>query len=171
MKLDPQFVSAYNTLAVIYLRHGDAARAAQVLHYALGGSPDNPRILANYAEALRELGRTAEAQAAQDRLALLEPTPPFYWFVQGQVALHQGDYAKAREMFMKEIARAPDYHEFHYGLAVADFGLERLDEARSELSLAMDDAVRRTDHDLYAAKLDKLKAWRALPAHAPSLVQ
>jgi Tfp pilus assembly protein PilF len=171
IRLDPQFLSAYNTLGVIYLRHGDAQHAQQVLHDALAASPDNPRILANYAEALQALGRTAEAQAVQARLARVEPTPPFYWFVQGQVALHQGDYAKARELFLKEIARAPDYHEFHYALAVADFGLERLDEAGSELALAMDDSVRRTDHDLYAAKLDKLKAWRATRPPTPSLVQ
>ena len=171
VRLDPQFLSAYNTLGVIYLRHGDAAHAEQVLHYALGGSPDNPRILANYAESLRVLGRTAEAQTVQARLAVVEPTPPFYWFVQGQKALHQGDYALARDMFLKEIARAPDYHEFHYALAVADFGLDRLDEARAELALAMDDAIKRTDHDLYAAKLDKLKAWHPANAPQPSLMQ
>ena len=171
IKLDPQFRSAYNTLGVIYLRHGDAAHAEQVLHYVLNGAPDNPRVLANYAEALRELGRTGEAQAIQKRLAAVEPVPPFYWFVQGQAALHQGDFLKARELFLKEIARAPDYHEFHYALAMADFGLNRFDEARSELALAMDDAVKRTDHDLYAAKLDKLKSFHPVPAAAPSLMQ
>ena len=170
VQIDPQFRSAYNTLGVIYLRHGDAAHAEQVLHYVLQADPNNPRILANYADALQQLGRTTEARAVQARLAVLEPTPPFYWFVQGQAALHKGDYAKAREMFLKEIDRDPDYHEFHYALAVADFGLNRLDEARSELALAMNDAVKRTDHDLYAAKLDKLKAWH--PAAAPtSLMQ
>ena len=171
VRLDPQFLSAYNTLGVIYLRHGDAAHAEQVLHYALGGSPDNPRLLANYAESLRELGRIAEAQAVQARLAAVEPTPPFYWFVQGQKALHEGNYALARELFLKEIARAPDYHEFHYALAVADFGLDRLDEARSELALAMEDSLKRTDHDLYAAKLDKLKAWHPANVTTPSLMQ
>ena len=171
IKLDPQFRSAYNTLGVIYLRHGDAAHAEQVLRHVLDGSPDNPRILANYGEALRELGRTSEAQAVQARLAILEPVPPFYWFVQGQAALHKGEFAKAREMFLKEIARDPDYHEFHYALAVADFGLNRLDEARAELALAMTDAVKRSDHDLYAAKLDKLKAWHPTNTAQPSLVQ
>jgi len=170
VKLDPQFRSAYNTLGVIYLRHGDTARAEQVLHYVLQGEPNNPRILSNYAEALRGLGRTSEAQAVQARLAVLEPVPPFYWFVQGQAALHRGDFMKAREMFLKEIDRDPDYHEFHYALAVADFSLNRLDEARAELALAMSDAVKRSDHDLYAAKLDKLKTWRATAAPA-SLVQ
>ena len=168
--LDPQFFSAYNTLGVVYLRHGDAVRAEQVLHYVLKGSPDNPRILANYAEALRQLGRTAEAQAVQTHLAAVEPVPPFYWFAQGQIALHHGEFAKARELFMKEIGRDPDYHEFHYALAVADFGLNRLDEARSEMALAMGDAVKRSDHDLYAAKLDKLNAWQASKP-APSVMQ
>ena len=170
VRIDPQFRSAYNTLGVIYLRHGDAARAEQVLHYVLQGEPANPRVLANYADALSQLGRIAEAKAVQARLAVLEPVPPFYWFVQGQAALHKGDFVKAREMFLKEIDRDPDYHEFHYALAVADFQLNRLDEARAEMSLAMSDAVKRSDHDLYAAKLDKLKAWRQ-DARAPSLVQ
>ncbi|MFL6628322.1 MAG: tetratricopeptide repeat protein [Burkholderiaceae bacterium] len=170
IRLDPEFRSAYNTLGVIYMRHGDAGHAEKVLRYVLDGSPDNPRILANYGEALRLLGRTTEAQAVQARLAVLEPVPPFFWFVQGQAALHKGDFTKAREMFLKEIARDPDYHEFHYALAVADFGLNRLDEARAELALAMTDAVKRSDHDLYAAKLDKLKAWQ--PSSTPaSLVQ
>jgi Flp pilus assembly protein TadD len=170
VKLDPQFYSAYNTLGVIYLRHGDAARAERVLGYVLKGAPDNPRILANYVEALHLLGRTAEAQAVQAHLTAVEPVPPFYWFAQGQIALHHGDYAKARELFLKEIDRDPDYHEFHYALAVADFGLNRLDEARSELALAMGDAVKRSDHDLYAAKLDKLNAWQSTKP-APSLMQ
>jgi Tfp pilus assembly protein PilF len=171
IKLDPQFRSAYNTLGVIYLRHGDAAHAEQVLRFVLDGAPDNTRVLANYGEALRVLGRTDEAKAVQTRLAALEPVPPFYWFVQGQTALHQGDFLKARELFLKELARDPDYHEFHYALAVADFGLNRFDEARGELALAMEDAVKRTDHDLYAAKLDRLKSFRPVPAGGPSLMQ
>ena len=171
IKLDPQFRSAYNTLGVIYMRHGDAVHAEQVLRYVLDGAPDNPRVLANYAEALRELGRTADAQAIQKRLAVVEPVAPFYWFVLGQAALHRGDYLKARELFLKEIARDPDYHEFHYALAMADFGLNRLEEARGELALAMDGAVKRTDHDLYAAKLDKLRSFHPATTGGPSLIQ
>ena len=169
VRLDPNFLSAYNTLGVIYLRHGDAAHAQQVLQYALGGSPDNPRILANYAEALHALGRTSEELETRKRLALVEPTPPFYWFVRGQAALRAGDLEGARKLFLKELDRAPDYHEFHYALAVADFGLGRLDEARSEMAIALQDAVKRTDHDLYAAKLDKLKSYQRPAAPQPSV--
>ena len=171
IELDPQFASSYNTLAVVYLQRGDPARAEHALRYALDVTPNNPRLLGNYAQALAGLGRTAEADAVKAHLIALEPTPPFYWFVQGQIALHKGEYQKARELFLKELDRSPDYHEFHYALAVADFELDRLEEAGREMSLAMDDAVKRTDHDLYAAKLDRLKAWRAAKVSTTSLLQ
>ncbi|MEP6504593.1 MAG: tetratricopeptide repeat protein [Betaproteobacteria bacterium] len=157
MKLDPKFLSSYNTLGVIYMHHGDKEDAEKVLHYALQLAPDNPRMLANYGEALKRLDRVAEAKAVQARLATIEPYPPFYFYNRGQAAMKAGDMVAAREFFQKEIDREPDYHEFHYALAIADFGLGRIDEARRELALAMEDAVKRTDHDLYAAKLDRLK--------------
>ena len=160
MRLDPKFLSAYNTLAVIYMRHGDPARAEAVLHAALALAPENPRMLANDAQSLRRLGRVAEADAIDKRLASVEPYPPFFFYNQGEAALRANDFATARAMFKREIDREPDYHEFHYALAVADFGLGRVDEARRELGIALENSVKRTDHDLYAAKLDKLKAYR-----------
>jgi len=163
IRLDPGFLSAFNTLGVVYLRHGDPRRAEAVLGFVGQREKDNPRVLANYAQALRELGRTDEANAIQQRLARIEPYPPFFYFNRGRAALNAGRLAEAREDFMRELDRAPDYHEFHYWLAIADFGLGRVDEARKELNLAMQDAVKRTDHDLYAAKLDKLKAYMQQP--------
>jgi tetratricopeptide (TPR) repeat protein len=160
IRLDPTFLSAYNTLGVIYLRHGDAERAQQVLRYVVDRVPDNPRVLANYVDALRRLGRNDEATQVQAKLDKLEPYPPFYFFNRGQAAMAAGDFKAARDWFKKELDRSPDYHEFHYWLAIADFGLGRLDEARSELSIALEDATRRSDRDLYAVKLDKLKAYR-----------
>jgi Flp pilus assembly protein TadD len=171
MRLDPKFLSAYNTLGVIYTRHGNAAAAERVLHFALTAAPNNPRVMANYADVLRQLDRVNDAKSVQARLNVLEPYPPFYYFNLGQAAMQAGDLVKARESFLKEIEREPDYHEFHYALAIADFELGRADEARSELALAMDDAVRRTDHDLYAAKLDKLNRYVQYRARTPSNTQ
>ena len=170
VKLDPRFLSSYNTLAVIYLRHDDPARADAVLYAALLQSPDNPRMLANDAQALRRLGRDTEATAIETRLAAVEPYPPFFFYNRGEAALKSGDLAMARQMFKRELEREPDYHEFHYGLAVADFGLGMVDEARSELAIALENSVKRTDHDLYAAKLDRLKSYRQWTP-PPSTVQ
>jgi Flp pilus assembly protein TadD len=160
LKLDPAFVAAYNTLGVVYLRHGDFVQSERALRAALAFQPGNPRVMGNYVQALRALGRADEARDVETRMAALEPFPPFYFFNLGQAALHAGDMQAARDFFKKELARQPDYHEFHYALAIADFSLGQMDEARSELALALEDAVKRTDHDLYAAKLDRLKAYR-----------
>lgn len=161
LRLDPSFMAAYNTLGVVYLRHGNMAQAEAALHAALVFQKDNPRVMSNYAQALRGLGRDAEAQVYEARLAKLEPFPPFYFFNRGRAALAAGDAQGARELFKRELRRDPDYHEFHYWLAIADFELGDVDDARSELSTALDDSVKRSDHDLYAAKLDRLKAWQA----------
>ncbi|HEX7689851.1 MAG TPA: tetratricopeptide repeat protein, partial [Burkholderiaceae bacterium] len=160
IRLDPSYISAYNTLGVIYLRRHDAARAEAALHFALAHSPDNPRVMGNYAQALHGVGRDGEAKALETRLAAIEPFPPFYFFNKAREAFALGRVAEARDLLHKEIAREPDYHEFHYWLALCDFSLGDVDAARDELTTALDDADKRSDHDLYAAKLDRLKAWQ-----------
>jgi len=165
----PAFLSAYNTLGVIYLRHGDARHAEAVLRHVLDRTPDNAVVLTNQLLALRALGRDAEAARAAEHLARIEPVAPFHYFELGRAALNAGDPVAARGFFSKEIERAPDYHEFHFWLAVADAELGRLVEARAELMVAMDDAGRHSDRELYAAKLDKLKAWQAAAGRLPAL--
>jgi Flp pilus assembly protein TadD len=75
--------------------------------------------------------------------------------------LHSGDYQSAREQFAKEVARAPYNDELHYWLAVAHAGLGDTEQARRELAKALDYSTTRKDHDLYAAKLDRLRASQA----------
>ncbi|HJV00070.1 MAG TPA: tetratricopeptide repeat protein [Burkholderiaceae bacterium] len=158
---DPAFLNAYNTLGVIYQHHGDVAPAEQVLRYAWNQAPDNTVFLYNLAQALTELGRNEEAQALRSRLAQLEPYPPFYFFNQGQQAMRAGDYARARDLFQRELDRSPDYHEFHFWLAVAAFKLGDLARADIHMKQAMENSTTRGDRDLYAAKLDRLKAYEA----------
>ena len=70
------------------------------------------------------------------------------------------DYRAAREMFAREVARADSYHEFHFWLGVADWRLGDEAAAQRHLSLAIDNSLTRSQHDLYAAKLDWLQAHR-----------
>jgi hypothetical protein len=70
-------------------------------------------------------------------LAKLEPEPPFANFNRGMAALRAGDLVAAKESFKREIARAPDYHEFHFWLAIAHLGLGESDERASVTSVAM----------------------------------
>ncbi len=158
---DTKFVSAYNTLGAIYLRHGDLERAETVLRYALARAPKDTRVMSNLVTALNALGRTAEANELRTKLAQLEPDPAFSFFNRGMMAMRTGDYRVAKEMFAKEVDRAPYYHEFHFWLAVACVGLGEYDLARTHMKLAMESSLTRSDHDLYAAKLDKINAFHS----------
>lgn len=158
VRQDPAFLSAYNTLAVVYLRHGHPEQAAHVLRQVAAVAPDNPRVLGNLAQALRDLGQLAEADRLQARVDRLEPVPPFHWFVEGQLAMAHGEYALAREKFRKELDRSPDYHEFHLWLALADLKLGDTADARRHLAQALENSTKDSDRALYSAKLDRLRA-------------
>jgi Tfp pilus assembly protein PilF len=155
IRRQPSFLPAYNTLGVVYLRHGDAAAAERALRRVLALEPANTRAMSNLALALARLGRGAEAEQISQQLARIEPHPPFHFFNLGQAAMERHDYAAARDWFAKEVARADYYHEFHYWLALALFRLGDMDEARKQLAQALEHSTTRTDRDLYAAKL----AW------------
>ena len=78
--------------------------------------------------------------------------------------MRAGDYERARKLFQRELDRSPDYHEFHFWIAVASFKLGDLAQADLHMKQAMENSTTRGDHDLYAAKLDRLKAYEAQPA-------
>lgn len=158
MRQAPSFFAAYNTLGVVYLRRGEIESARQVFARVLEQEPDNTRALANLALALGKLGRHAEAAAADAQLARVERHAPFHFFHRGLAAMEAADFAAARGLFRREIARSPDYHEFHFWLGLAELRLGNVAAARAELALALETSTTRRDHDLYAAKLAYLSA-------------
>jgi tetratricopeptide (TPR) repeat protein len=157
---DPSFAGAYNTLGVIYLRHGDLAEAARTFEHVLSADSKDTRVLANLAETYVRQGRSVDAAAIRERLAALEPYPPFYFFNLGMAAMQREDYRAARELFAREVARADNYHEFQFWLGVADWRLGDEAAARRHLTLAMGNSLTRNQHDLYAAKLAWLQGHR-----------
>ncbi len=155
---DPAFLSAYNTLGVIYLRHGDWPQAERVLGYILEREPANAQALSNLALALERQGRLAESGVLYRRLAQIEPYPAFHFFERGLAAMRLGDFKTARDLFAKEVDRDPYYHEFQFWLSVANLRLGNIGEARKHLSLAVENSSTRGDRDLYAAKLEHLRS-------------
>jgi tetratricopeptide (TPR) repeat protein len=157
---DPDFVTAYNTMGVIYQRHGRPAEAARILAFALDREPRNTHVMSNLANAYASLGRLPEARALEARVAQLQPEPPFVYFNRGMAAMREGDWRAARDLFAKEVARAPYYHEFHFWLALSLANLGESEDARRHLALAMENSTTRQDHDLYAAKLRRIQSAR-----------
>ncbi len=157
---NPAFLNSYNTLGVIYLRHGNLAQAAEAFGFLLAREPQNTRAMSNLAKVFTLQGRVEEADALQRKLAQIEPYPPFHFFNLGLAAMKQNDYRTARTLFAKEVARADYSHEFHFWLGLANFELGDLKQARAHLKLALENSTTRRQQDLYAAKLDWLQAYR-----------
>ena len=155
---DPGFLSSYNTLGVVYRRHGNLREAEELFANVLQYEPKNRQALANLALVLNEEGRHREAGEVSSRLEKLEPNPPFFYFERGLAALRDRDYAGARDMFAKEVDRDAGYHEFHFWLAIAYLNLGQNDKAREELAFAIANSTARKDLDLYSAKLARLKS-------------
>ncbi|MYM33881.1 tetratricopeptide repeat protein [Duganella sp. FT94W] len=166
-EVDPLLLNVYNTLGVIYQQRGSQEAAEQALRYAHAQAPDNTIYLSNLAQTLENEHKLDEAAALRARLAQLEPYPPFYFFNQGQEAMQAGEYVRARRLFERELERVPDYHEFHFWLAVANYHLGNLRAADNHMKLAMQNSTTRGTHDLYSAKLDRLRADEARQRASP----
>jgi tetratricopeptide (TPR) repeat protein len=156
----PDFLMPYNTLGAVYKRHGNLQEAEQVLSHVLERDPGNVQAMANLAPVLNELGRVEAAQRLAARLERVDPDPPFSNFNRGIAAMRAGDTKTAIDAFAREVARDPYYHESHYWLGVAYLNIGETELARKHLALAMKNSTTRRDHDLYAAKLDRINRLR-----------
>lgn len=155
----PDFDASYNTLGVVYLRHGDLAAAEAVLGRLLARNSRDKQALSNQAIVLQQLGRSDEAQALRDRLARLEPYPPYHFYFLGMQAMKRGDFRTAKIEFAREVDRADYNGEFHFWLGLANLQLGNLAEARRQISQAMASSTTNADRDVYAAKLARLHSY------------
>ncbi len=158
---DPRFLKAYDTLAVVYLRHGELDTAETVLREILAREPESVAALSNLAAVLERQGRPQAARAVLAALKRIDPYQPFHFFDLGQAALRRADYASAREYFARELRHNADNHEVLFGLAVAELGLRDARAAERYLAAARDASPNRRDREIYAAKLAWLRARMA----------
>jgi Tfp pilus assembly protein PilF len=156
IRQNPEYPAVYNTLGVIYLRHGNPELAEPVFRTVLKSEPANTRALANLALTLGRLGRETEAAALDRQLAQMEGDAPFHFLHAGLAAMEAGDFNRARNLFRKQVRRAPEYHESHFWLGLAELRLGNIEAAKSEFSLALEASTTPRDHDLYASKLARI---------------
>jgi len=155
----PDYLAPYNTLAIIYLRHGDVRDAGTVLRALVQRDPRNISALSNLLIVAQRLGDLELAARLRARLAQLDPEPPFAFYFQGQQALQRGDFLTAKALFAREVDRADYSSEFHFWLGIANLRLGDVDEARRQVALAVEYSTTESAHALYAAKLGRLLSY------------
>jgi len=152
---DPRFLEAINTLGVIYSQRGNLVQAERVFRHVLATEAENVSAMANLVRVLERTGKQAESVALAERLRRVEPHPPFHFFDLGVAALARGDFAGARDLFQQELRRNSYYHEAHFGLAMAYYGLGEVRATREHLAAAREASTNTEEQNRYAAKL----AW------------
>ena len=158
LEKDPAFTTAYNTLGVIYQKRGDHQRAETVFKRALARTPGDTIIMHNLVQTLARQGKTAQSDALARERARLEPAPPFFYFERGITAMESQRYSEAKLLFEREVQRAPQYHEFHYWLAMAHLWLGQNAQAREQLAMAVDNSTSAHATERYSSKLAHLRA-------------
>ena len=135
--------------------------AERPLRLVFEREPDNTVVMFNLIGVLNDLGKFSESKRLTLKLTQLQPDAPFQAFNLGMAAMRAGDFKTAKQQFTKEIARDPYYHEFQYWLGIACLRLGEAEQAVKHLSSAMENSTNRNDHDLYAAKLDRVKSHQS----------
>jgi Flp pilus assembly protein TadD len=154
---NPRTALAYNTLGVVYERHDNMVMAERAYRAALMREPENVIALRNLEPVLAALGKTEEAKAVAQRVARIEPVPPFHDFNKGVTAYQHGNFNEARTLFAREVKRAPYYDEFHFWLAASLLQLGDIQQAREQLRLAADTSTQKSTRNIYNAKLAHLR--------------
>lgn len=157
---DSRWLSAYNTLAVLYRRKGLMDRAEATLRLVLEREPLNTQAMSNMVLVLSDTGRRQEAQVYANQLAQIQPVPPYKFFDEGVAAMKAGEYAAARQLFRKEVQRAAYVPEFHFWLGLASYGLGDVAGARGEVAKALENSATVKDREMYGAKLAWLNDMR-----------
>ncbi|RZL93082.1 MAG: tetratricopeptide repeat protein [Variovorax sp.] len=157
---DSRWLASYNTLAVLYRRKGLYGHAESTLRFVLEREPENLQAMSNLVLVLSDLGRREEAKRYATQLAQLQPVPPYKFFDEGVAAMKDGQYATARQLFRKEVARAAYVPEFHFWLGLASYGMGDVKGARGEIAKAIENSATVQDRRLYGAKLAWLNQHR-----------
>ncbi len=160
IRTDSRWLSAYNTLAVLYRRKGLFDRAEATLRLVLQREPLNTQAMSNLVLVLSDTGRREEAQLYANQLAQIQPVAPYKFFDDGVAAMRAGEFAAARQLFRKEIARAAYVPEFHFWLGLANYGMGDVTGARGEIAKALENSATVKDRELYGAKLAWLNEMR-----------
>lgn len=160
LRQDPGFLPGVNTLAVVYSRLGLLLQAETALRHVLVQEPLNTSALSNLVRLLDKSGRLDESRVVAERLARVQPVPPFHYYDRARLALAAGDAVGARRLLSQELRLQPHQHEVHFLLAVTYARMGDIALASRHLGLALDNSTTRESQALYGAKLDKIRALR-----------
>ncbi|MEP2653114.1 MAG: tetratricopeptide repeat protein [Paraglaciecola sp.] len=155
----PNNVETLNTLAVLYKKSGNVAKADSIYQYILNHTQGSVSALSNYVLLLKQQGRDNEARVYASRYSEIEDDNPYRWYNLANQAYSLQNYQQALDLFAKTSKMAPYLHESFFGQARAYFQLGDISKAKLAMEKAVELAYTPNEEKLYSAKLHTLKAY------------
>jgi len=142
LKLQPDFLDAWNNLGICRQRRGQFPQAAAAYRQALLLESKNAGVMANLGTALREMGDLPQAVELLRAAAHLEPAIASHSLNLGIAYWNQGKFSEAEHTLNEALARAPEDPDVAFNLGNALHGLgrqrEAIDRYRQALKLRPD---------------------------------
>ena len=157
LEYQPEDAANINTMAVIFRRVGDEAKAEDIYVYGLAVADNKLTLLKNYRLLLQAQGREIDAQRIAREMADYDDPSPFGWLDAANVAYNKGDYREAEMFYQKSIDAAPYLDYGYFGLAKVKYHQGELISAKRMLIKAMENTFKEEGRELYQAKLSRLE--------------
>lgn len=129
LKLQPDFLDAWNNLGICRQLRGQFPQAAAAYRQALSLDAANAGVMANLGTVLREMGELAEAVGLLRAAADLEPAVASHTVNLGIAYWNQGNFVEAERTLNQALLRAPNDADAAFNLGNALHGLGRAREA------------------------------------------
>jgi protein O-GlcNAc transferase len=129
LKLQSDFLDAWNNLGICRQLRGHLPQAATAYRQALLLEPRNAGVMANLGTVLREMGELPESVELLRAAADLEPAVASHSLNLGIAYWNQGNFTQAERTLDETLARAPQDPEVAFNLGNALHGLSRQREA------------------------------------------
>ena len=142
LKLQPDFLDAWNNLGICRQLRGQRSQAVAAYRQALLLESRNAGVMANLGAVLREMGEFTEAVELLRAAAELEPAIASHRLNLGIAYWNQGNFVQAERTLTETLAQAPQDPEIAFNLGNALHGLgrqrEAIDRYRQALELRPD---------------------------------
>jgi tetratricopeptide (TPR) repeat protein len=129
-----QSFAVHELLGLIYASMSENAKALGQLQLAVRLKPDSSAARTNLGAILLHSGKAGPASEQFRRALQLEPANYDANHNLGELYASSGQVAKAQGLFARAYQAKPDAYDNGYDLAMADFLLGRLDEARQVIT-------------------------------------
>jgi Flp pilus assembly protein TadD len=157
IQAEPQYISPYSNLAVLYRRVGRDEAAERLLRHAISAGGNTDVAYHELHRLLKDHGRNREAGEVERKLEARQALDPYHWIGLALADMQRDEMRGAIDKLERANDIAPTFAEVHRYLAVAYARSGKVQKARDELALLENLGGSFNKVALLRRKLDRIE--------------